>query len=236
MKIISDFHDYYDSVQKIDTDKMHTYVRKTSVVKLNRPIFKIENWHFEKLNRQTHMRDSINMHMFHLGFCGEIYTGVNVGKCILGKSTDSIHYGDLKKIKQLYERLEKPFAWNYSRYEGMTKHMLKRLTECFESNNINRIKELFLVHKVPAFIVLTNFKDDKYRFGHDQEVILNPNLKEMEFFKIKDIYTAYQDIAMYIGNNLVDDRNNAWPIEDKLKVQSHGFDQHSFRKEKLKKV
>jgi hypothetical protein len=235
MKIISDFKDYYDSVRRTDTDKLHTYVRKTSEINLHSYMYKLEDTHHEKLNRKYHLRDSINLHMFYLGFCGEIYTGVKVGKCIAGFTSTELHYGDFKKIKQLYERMEKPFSYKPSQYNGLETYAVKRLAECFESSNINKLKKLFLKYKVPVFIVLTNFNDDE-KYIHGQQIILNPELERYEFYKIKDIYTTYQDISMYIGNDLAEDRNNAWPIEDKLKVQSHGFDKYSFRKEKLKKV
>ena len=231
MRIISDFKDYYDSVRRMDTDRNHVYVRKTSEIYLHKYVYNLENNFFSKLNRQTSLRDSTSLHMFHLGFCGEIYTGWQVHKCICGKTSEAIHYGDLKRIKQLYEKYEKPFSWKPGKYK-IGEYCVKRLTECFESSNINKFKELFLKYKVPVFVITTDFTDDKYRYGHDQKIILNPKLEDWKFFRIKDIYTAYQDISMYIGNELAEDKNNAWPVPDKLKAESHGFDKYSFRKEK----
>jgi hypothetical protein len=230
MKIISDFHDFYDPVRQMDTDKNNIYVRKTSEIIVNASSFKVEDENFYKLNRQYHLRDSVKIKMFHLGFCNNIYTGIKVDKNICGDTSVSIHYGDFDQIKKLFDEIGKPFSYRPRKYKMMD-YRTKRLTEAFESSNMNKLKELFLKHKVPVFVALSNY-NEKYCYQTDKKIILNPRLQDWEFFKIKDIYTAYQDISMYIGNNLVDDRNNAWPIEDKLKVQAHGFDKYSFRKEK----
>ena len=99
----------------------------------------------------------------------------------------------------------------------------------FSEDNTNKVLNLFEKYKTPTFII--KYKNDSVP---DMQLIINPCLKDYEFYRVFDPYTCYQEISMYVGNNLVEDPNKAWPIGDKLKVQSHGFDKYSFRKDKQK--
>ena len=60
----------------------------------------------------------------------------------------------------------------------------------------------------------------------------NPILKDYDFQKIVDPYTAFQEIQMYISGVLsTGDKNPQWPISDKLKAESKGFNDLSFRRQ-----
>jgi hypothetical protein len=58
-------------------------------------------------------------------------------------------------------------------------------------------------------------------------------LKAVQFYKVLDAYTAFQEIAMWIGGILA---TQAGPVvdvtDDRVKAHKHGFDKHSFRKTK----
>lgn len=63
-------------------------------------------------------------------------------------------------------------------------------------------------------------------------VIANPPLKPCGFGKIMDPYTCYQEIAMFIGNQL--NALDAAPLrtgDDRTIAQQKGFDDQSFRRE-----
>jgi hypothetical protein len=58
-------------------------------------------------------------------------------------------------------------------------------------------------------------------------------LSEWEFYKIKDVYTAFQDISMYISGVLGTQSPELIKIDNNTKIHKHGFDvKKSFRKRK----
>lgn len=58
-------------------------------------------------------------------------------------------------------------------------------------------------------------------------------LKEMNFAKVVDPYSAFQELSMYIGGVLPRAGNPIVEIEaDSTKLKKHGFDQWTFRKQK----
>lgn len=86
--------------------------------------------------------------------------------------------------------------------------------------------KLFLQHKVPIWVRTVH---SYYKTG-----TLNPKLKDYGFERIKDSFTAFQEISMYLSNILVEQKEIA-QVEDKYRIEQHGFDlKKSFRKEKNK--
>ena len=64
-------------------------------------------------------------------------------------------------------------------------------------------------------------------------VIINPVLRDYEFEKVVDPYTAAQEIDMFLSNLAVRPDKEPDKIDDKTKIISHGFDvKKSFRKDK----
>jgi hypothetical protein len=56
----------------------------------------------------------------------------------------------------------------------------------------------------------------------------NPILKDWKFYKVKDPATAFQDIQMYLTNQLVKEKE-VDEIADKYRIAQHGYDKFSFR-------
>jgi len=75
----------------------------------------------------------------------------------------------------------------------------------------------------------------------EPSVIVNPILLSLQINKVLDPFLAFCDIERYLTNELApkDFKRDLSVVEkeipDKLKVQSHGFDKHSFRKEPSKR-
>jgi hypothetical protein len=61
--------------------------------------------------------------------------------------------------------------------------------------------------------------------------IVNPILKDYEFYKVVDTFQAFQEISMFIGGVLGRGEKEIVVVEDKYKIAQHGFDKWSFRKE-----
>lgn len=236
MKIISNFHDYYDVMRTHDTDKLHIYTRKTEVVELKYPkqfrydrpkTLPCDASLFAYEQGQLHTNIPIfRYEMFIIGFCGKFYFGFKYYYNSVNHS--QIKYVNEKQMISIYEKIsggKKAKGYWHKNYVDEIKTM-------YSTDNTRLLVPLFQEYKTPVF-VLQYHKDKKYN-GYNHELVINPCLKDYEFYQVFVPYNAYQEIQMYVGNYLVEDPNKAWPISDKLKAQSKGFDKYSFRKDKSK--
>ena len=75
----------------------------------------------------------------------------------------------------------------------------------------------------------------RYYDGRDKLFIINPLLKDYEFYKVIDPFKAFTEIQMFISGVLGTGEKDIVEVEDKYKIAQHGFDKWSFRKEPEKK-
>lgn len=59
-----------------------------------------------------------------------------------------------------------------------------------------------------------------------------PTLKSVEFFKVMDAYSVYQELEMWVGGVLPNGGRPMVEISDRDKVGKHGFNEWSFRRHK----
>jgi hypothetical protein len=87
-------------------------------------------------------------------------------------------------------------------------------------------------------LIGTPFQDSLFRSPYDPKkgyiprhwLIKNPILKDFDFGKLVDPYTASQEIEMYLGR-LATNNTPPMPVgSDKVIAESKGFDKYSFRK------
>ena len=63
-----------------------------------------------------------------------------------------------------------------------------------------------------------------------------PVLKDLHFYNVKDSYQTYQDIEMFLANDLANVNQKPVPVgNDKVLASSKGYNKYSFRKDKTKK-
>jgi len=215
MKLHTDFHDYYDRAVGYGIDENVHYNRFTKKVEI-------------RINPQFDFPRHSNAGL--LGFCGKIYPFIEIKK--YNNKYDLYEYGwdDLKVV-------ERYFAYNFREYKDK-KAEWGKYADAFEYQDHSRktklkqfftdwdyqSDEIFLQYKVPAWIVEFN--------GSENNGTLDPKLKDYGFDRIKDSFTAFQEISIYLSNILVEQKEIA-VIEDKFRIQQHGFDlKKSFRKEK----
>jgi hypothetical protein len=165
-----------------------------------------------------------------LGFCGRIYPFIEVKK--FNQRYDLYEYsGNDLKIIECY------FAYSFEEYEHKQSEW-RAYTDAFEHEDHSRkIKfnqffvdwsyeadNIFLEYKVPIWTIKFN--------GSENNGLINPKLKDYGFDRIKNSFTAFQEISMYLSNILVEQKEIA-AVEDKFRIEQHGFDlKKSFRKEK----
>lgn len=220
MRLHTDFHDYYDNAVGYGIDENVHYNRFTKEVELI-------------LTRKTDHPISIySGELFLLGFCGEIYPLIEI------KITNDARGVISQKFAFNYEKLiefKNEKIRYYNLYPPSKYHSRQDEIVDFPKNEKNSIKKffrdwawkddsIFLKNKVPVWV--------KKLEHYNQLAYLNPRLKDYGFDRIKDSFTAFQEISMYLSNILVEQKEIII-TEDKYKIEQHGFDlKKSFRKEK----
>ncbi len=214
MRLHTDFHDYYDNAVGYGVDENVHY---------NRLAKKVEIQVKSQFDFPRHSNAGL------LGFCGQIYPFME-----LKKSNQKYAW---EYDEEDYKIIELFYCYSFEQYEnkmsewgdfspnfGYQDHSRKiKLKQFFVDWNFQN-DELFLEHKAPIWI-------SKFD-GSEINGILNPRLKDYGFDRVKDSFTTFQEISMYLSNILVEQKEVA-VIEDKYRIEQHGFDlKTSFRREK----
>ena len=239
MLIVSKFHDYYDSAHGGFIDKTIIYKRVTEdneTIKL--PEFNIPRWAFNSVRDQNY-RIIKDQELFFIGFCGKLYPFLfekDYG-CLnnivwdIDEIVELTHIGSYSSIqKNLNKREENNIR---QRKKELKKFLLQTSKLDISNIHLQLNSPIFLINKNSfkpniktsngSFI---NTYTDKY------VIIKDPNLKELEFFKVKNTVECFQNIQTYISNILTNVEKPSNP-DNKTKILSHGFDfKWSFRKEK----
>jgi len=168
---------------------------------------------------------------FVVGFCGKFYIGwklyheVDDPNIIAGKKLITEITYDFELIKKII----KPRG-----YWG-------NITDDVENiKNLDALK-YFRDFKAPVFVYDGDFeRKELYTRMRNinrnvEKLIVNPLLKDYEFYKVFDSFQAFQEISMFMGGVLGRGEKEIIEVEDKYKITQHGFDKWSFRKEPQKK-
>lgn len=248
MRIISKFHDYYDSAIGYGIDEAVTYVRKSVEFDRNEMRAGYEPQTFksiaaacEKVAKNVRrVRGQLFEHVY-MGFCGKIYVGLQYA----AKSDDlrkavptpySPRYNmpigmgcDQTQLVQAWvekdfpdEELDavrgKESRWGYG---------ADTLREWFRVNRFNMVHEntdIFADNQCVSFVL------------SGRQLILEPRLADWRFQRRMDSFTAFQEISMFISGVLGSpDRCAPEPITDELRAHTKGFDKRSFRKDPTKR-
>lgn len=214
MKLHTDFRDYYDAAVGYGVDDKVHYNRfaKEAEIRLRSP-FDFPSFENAGL----------------LGFCGAIYPFIEIRK--YNHRTGCYDY-DSENL----EVVERFFAYSFEEY----KRRMDEWVNYTDAVYIDHSRRLKLKH----FFIDWNYQDDAPFIEHKVPVwavklsrpsnlgLLNPRLKDYGFDRLKDAYAAFQEISVYLANILVEQKETA-KIEDKFRIEQHGFDsKKSFRKEK----
>lgn len=202
MKLVSDFHDYYDGC--ITTvDPLHIYNRKQTEHILDNGItvmfdFPERRW-FHRIAQGTVI----------MGFCGELYIGLVYN--------DTTTQGKVQTFWSLDEYLKKCKP---------DKGDLDAIKNTFRFKPKENLKQFFDMYQTPCFML-----ESRFYYGKTY-LTINPCLKDYGFAKVVDPWTAYQEVQMFVGNNLVNDKDKQVKLSDKTLQGKHGFDKMSFKKRK----
>jgi len=159
---------------------------------------------------------------FIVGFCGELYIGwkfYREVKDYFNTELKTFITYDLEFIKdQLNHK-----SWNSD--------LLNDIEYITKYNPI----EIFRKIKSPIFIYDSDYDKQfirPYNHRRNEVFITNPTLKNYEFYSVRDSFSAFQEIQMFIGGVLGRGEKEIKEVEDKYKIPQHGFDKFSFRRSK----
>jgi len=223
VRIVSKFKDYYDGV--VGYSESPLYIRDDKLVDSKKLIEWLKK--FPKplaTNYSLGYCGSIYINSVIIGFCGRLYPyyildvidyPLNHKKykypCINPSDVQRIVESEFKiKIKIQTHDYWKKYCFNDNDFQEFTKNL--------NANGYDYFQEF----KVPIFSVTGGY--------NDMQVTLNPSLKDQYFQSIIDPWTAYQEIERFVGNDLVFDPLTEFKMDDKLKRDSKGFDDWSFKK------
>jgi hypothetical protein len=238
MRIISKFHDYYDSGMAHGQDQSVVYLRDTKEYDFNHltdnrdipqiikdirsavvTYTKMENplrWERNFFMDTNNNKNRFFMNVHKILFCGKVYTCVQISTRDLGylnEGVDTFMYDAESVIKFLEKNSidvdNKRYSWDTTKRE--------RINSWFVVKQPDR--EWLIANKI------TNVAVSK------SSVIVNPRLQNYNFAKCLDAYSAYQELDMWISGTLSYPQNFMVEVSDKSKIQKHGFDtKYGFRK------
>ncbi len=238
MRIISKFKDYYDSSAGYGVDLTQVFLRNEERYSLRMkekpPIAVAIEKSVNMVSDRLVLLASERYEVVHVGFCGKIYTGIS-GPVFENGSVVKDHANMI--VRRIYwkvddiplEELSKEgkvslfHMYSLHRSGGRVK-TVKTLKEWFEMNKnllVQEDLELFTEHNLVVFSLIPS----------KEEVIVNSVLKECEFQTLKDPFTAFQDISMFVSGVLSGSGKEMIQLADRDRITAHGFDHKSFRKE-----
>ena len=248
MRMATKIRDYYDGViRSTMNDKSFTFVREP------REIGMVDFRLPHTIDAET-SKDNITIEFFIVGFCGKIYPGISACRSskFYGYETYikpvTVYFYDWEEAKKFI-----PFDRMGSRWDGSRKLFSigsdKAAIEAWlvhgrsgsswyrhntiEAKTDPKITRFFMDERVAYFKVT--------RESRRGRIIVDayPILKDVGFYKVFDSYTGFQQIENFLTNELVKPDEIKQEIQesitDELKVQAHGYDKWSFRKEPQKK-
>jgi len=243
MKIVSKFKDYYDNAFGWYNDEP-MYIREKKIIEFEDTKYLLKTKEYKQFREAIeiieNMPDYGDTDTFEYGdkkliaFCGKAYPFYLIHNSVLGKYFKEICYSckniekflkqNEKENKKLIERLNinKIKFHYYSKGYGQINH---KTWEDFTSKfNFNLSSNIFRELNSPIYLL------EKFRFKFILTV--NPLLKDYNFQSQVDPYTAYQELEIYLGNDLVNQVDPNINMTDELKRDAKGFDNWSFKRHK----
>lgn len=209
MRLHTNFRDYYDTAIGFGIDEKVHYNRATKKVHIQVK---------SRSNLPTLGKCGL------LGFCGQIYPFVEMNRTEWSGTPGQYKIVERYFAYEVDEYVIKYKEWNHSKYYSGFYDPWKLQLKQFFADWSFQSNDVFLEFKVPVWV---------FYFNHNQiNGIINPRLKDYGFDRVKDSVTAFQEISMYLSNILVEQKEVA-VIDDKHRIQQHGFDlKESFRNTK----
>jgi len=253
MYIISKEKDYYDTCASLGIDKTLLYKRdlwadeSTTVGTDICEKFLTPSGFWDKFNTQIYStwrvgdpRKNVGLFLHVIGFCGKLYPLVQyrheVREYHMSNPTpvsEMFYIHDMERLKCLVAQdemlsyclsKEKYYKYGTRKKETDWDRFYTSVKELHDKEYL----EPFIEYSTPIFYIgLVPTRETK-----NHTLFTNPLLKQYEFHRVKDPYTAWQEISMFLGGVIPRQVPETVEIKDKDRITGHGFDKWSFRNHK----
>lgn len=215
MRIISKFYDYYDCIQKFGIDKSIIYNREEQEIKNDLPEVIKE---FYRYRSGTYHINTYNS--------ARCFAVILIDKCYFGLHlSDHIYDPNFKYVHHYFYTKESFYKYLNDNNIKIDNNVYRGYKDSLPIGCIDIGMDLAIKYKSPIFTY--DFKE----YGNEYTFKKDTFLKEYQFYKVMEPLMIYQKIQMFVSGVLSTPEKEPWPISDKLKAESHGFDKWSFRKQ-----
>lgn len=217
MRIISDFHDYYDYVGTNDHDRSLLYMRSQHDPKI---VDLVPRSIVEDLDFPRGSFYDFNCHNVAITFCGRLYEAV-----VMQVTNAGTFRGDGPRLA----------FYDFDSLDAMITKM--DLRKWWDKDENGRKEKLRAVFNLPARVMPKECRDMVCSvvqwccYSGRCLVEENPQLKLYDFHRVFHPYLAYQEISMFLGNKAHPEKPIPQP-DDVTMAQIKGFDKYSFRSQK----
>jgi len=254
MRIISNFRDYYDNVQAYGQDQTCVYTRiptdlpeKESIRVLSH-LFPGKSRYAHTFNRGYQIpairtSSNLNIESIAIGFCGTIYYGLRIEVRSYFRDlykSDTLFIYNKDDVNGVFDRifgdefgLKENTKTIYGRYRQTNESLSKTCRKYFDELTVSTFDPMFIDSPIflicganDYFIQPVDERDVGYH-----KVVINPMLSEFEFFRVKDPFTCFMELDMYVSGVLGGKSPVMVEISDKDMIAKKGFNKYSFRKD-----
>ncbi len=226
MRIISKFRDFYDVLSDPADPAIWLRQQQQITITPNDPWFKDCPAGFEPWMDTTRLpcRRLALIEFGMIIFCGNIFP--------YWKKDDSYSFSYDEYIAA-YNQTVPANKWNIWQTDAVYKLFNSTSSAKYKQFNIQyKTPILHLYWELPCDADVANSKT------HGKKLLLdfNPALQKLQFYKLFDAVSVFQELERYIFNEMAENPTPPDNISDKDKAWAHGFrDKYSFRKEPQKK-
>ena len=241
MRIVSEFHDFYDCMQANDADKQTVWIRKPTTVN-----YTAKTYPLPCLMRSMGMGSEPAIQQIIIGFCGKIYPWLLVRQDYYRKHKTAAYCAETQTIcrtdhdidafvRANYEEGAADVYFNPKRYWKRSGYLLMRrqrnIETFFEECKARQsaFLPLFEQHQTPVFV-------GRYGgvYSEDPRIEFNAVLRPLQFYRAFPPPQAYQDVVSFMSN-LALPMKPIPKLDDKTMAEVKGFNKFSFRKDPIRK-
>jgi hypothetical protein len=262
MRIIGKRRDYYDTALSYGIDLNLVYVRKEEEWEASRvkndkfpsdtktiikPLIDILNRMPNYIYEISSRRINPSIVPFIVGFCGKIHLGLyhqsSAYYTIKDKANGKAYYDTYDMISKIPEKVLEHQRFSRSELAEKLNSKIPPKTDLtfrphlrFTHDYWKKIKEevenkrfddIFIKFNTPIFSLVDYGDRNNYRFT------INPNLEFWSFVQVKYPTQCFQEISMYLGNQLALQQDPVpLNVSDSDMIHKKGFDKWSFRRHK----
>lgn len=220
MRIISPFHDYYDTALGFGQDPALIYHRNVKVKTVNGRDLDPKLTELFRLSSYSYY---FKAHFALLGFCGRLYSMYLAPDFVI--NPESLTTKAARSPVMSREELE---AYYDQVFGSSPRRRTRRKWAELEAQGTLISNETFRLLDAPLWLAVAT--GNPYLFAYQVEVFTNIRLGTVDFQKHFDAYSAFQEIAMYLGSALAKTDDSVRTVgSDEVIAQQKGFGPESFR-------